>query len=71
VRAHCVYVYAYNVCVCVIMNVCACVHVFEVRETEQVLTLDVLNKRLPSIKERKQGPPPRPLDFFTIFPALS
>lgn len=69
VRAHCVYVYVYNVCV--IMYVYACVHVFEVRETEQVLTLDVLNKCFPSIKERKQGPLPRTLDFFTIFPALS
>ena len=64
-----VYVCVYNVCV--IMYVCACVHVFEVRETEQVLTLDVLNKCFPSIKERKQGPLPRTLDFFTIFPALS
>lgn len=62
------------VCMCMyIMCVwlCTCVHVFEVRETEQVLTLDVLNKCFPSIKERKQGPLPRTLDFFTIFPALS
>lgn len=37
---------------------------------EQLTYTRCIKQMLPSIKERKQGPLPKPLDFSTIFPAL-
>lgn len=57
-----------RVCVYVcVMCVCMCVHVCVCVQRKEKTYIRSIKQMLPSTKDRKQGPLPRPLDFFRLY----